>query len=170
MKLLAKSMGLMLMVASLSTSAMMLPSSYNYDRDFFGINKVFNYADQQINKALRNLDAQKSFYNNDMIKYFDGKNNSYVVMVNTDGYKKDELEVSVNNGVLNIGGKASKEVKSINKYSSNYGSFSYNISLPKDADEGSITSQHKNGMLYIKFTKTRTLLPKVRIIKITTQK
>jgi HSP20 family molecular chaperone IbpA len=162
-----KYLGILLMASTLSATAM-VPSTYHYGNDIFGINKVFDYADRKIDRMLADLDTQKSFYNNDMFKYFDNKTKSYVVMVNTNGYEAGDLSVSVKNRVLSISGKASEETKSTNKFSSNHGSFNYSITLPKDANEVNVASEYKNGVLYVRFPQKSETQLEVRQIKIST--
>ena len=61
---------------------------YNTD-NVFNVDRVLQYADEAIydilllDKPVRYMDMERSFYNNDMIKYYDKKTGLYVVLVNT---------------------------------------------------------------------------------------
>lgn len=132
---------------------------YNTD-NVFNVDRVLQYADEAnadeaiydillLDKPVRYMDMERSFYNNDMIKYYDKKTGLYVVLVNTDGFKKTELSVNVERRILNISGVS----RSSTANTSRSGRFSFSISLPSDADEDSVTSEYKNGMLYVKIQK-----------------
>lgn len=166
MKYLTKSVAILLIALSMSAKAMIIPT-YTPGSDFFGINKVFDYADRKIDEAIKNLDTKGSFYNNDLMKYYDVKSNEYVVMVNTNGYTKKDLNVSIEKEFVTISGKASGESPSSHGYSSAYGSFSYTITIPDDADSENVTSVYKNKMLYVKFPKSNKK-PTRKQIKIST--
>ena len=83
---------------------------------------------------------------------------SFDVEVAAPGIRKDEFELSVENGVLTIKGKNEKEEEEKKKnytrkeFSSR--SFIKSLTLPENTDKESIKAKHEDGVLKITFKKS----------------
>lgn len=95
-------------------------------------------------------------------------NKQLVAEVQVPGFKKDEVEVSVHNGVLEI--KGEHKDKEENEKTRNYmvreshTSFYRRLALPKHADGDSVNASFENGML--KVTVPFKELPKPKKVEI----
>jgi HSP20 family protein len=91
----------------------------------------------------------------------------FEIEVAAPGIKKDEFELSIENGVLQVSGKNEKEEEENKKnytrkeFSSR--SFSKYLTLPENVDKDSIQAKHKDGVLSISFAKTAQSTEKKRI-------
>ncbi|MDX1684760.1 MAG: Hsp20/alpha crystallin family protein [Saprospiraceae bacterium] len=88
---------------------------------------------------------------------------SYEIEVAAPGIKKEDFNVAVNNGMLNISGKGEKEEEEKTK---NYArkefssqSFTKTFTLPDNVDEDSIQARYEDGVLRINLKKTKKELP-----------
>jgi HSP20 family protein len=84
--------------------------------------------------------------------------------------KKDDVRVSVENGVLNISGerKVEKEEKDkkYHRVERAYGRFERSFTLPDGADGTKITAEFKEGVLKVHLPKTETAKPKSVTVKV----
>lgn len=101
---------------------------------------------------------------------------SYVISAAVAGLKPEEIDITVEEGVLSISGevKNSYAVNSTEGESSEgaevpvkfhlrerfYGSFNRKLRLPKDADSEAISATHEDGVLTINVSKSAAALPK----------
>lgn len=82
---------------------------------------------------------------------------NFEVEVAAPGLKKEEFDISVENGVLRISGKSEKEAEEKRKnytrreFSSR--SFSNRFTLPENVDGDSIDAKYDNGILHLKLKK-----------------
>merc|ERR1712188_107685 len=85
---------------------------------------------------------------------------SYTVTVDVPGMSKDDLELSIDDGCLNISGKRStdeqEETDNCRIHERRHFNFSRSLRLPKDAGTKSedVTAAHKDGVLAVTFLKT----------------
>jgi len=88
------------------------------------------------------------------------------IEVKTDlpGLKKEEIDVSIHDGILTIKGekKQENEQKKDNYYKCErfYGSFSRSIKLPAEVDANKVEANYKDGVLDIKLIKKEESKPK----------
>jgi HSP20 family protein len=87
------------------------------------------------------------------------KGSYYEVVADLPNIDKPNIDVKAENGVLSIKAESKKnnEEKKDNKIIHQerfVGSFYRSMTLPKDADEGNISSEYKDGLLTIKIPKT----------------
>lgn len=79
------------------------------------------------------------------------KEGKYVLTAELPGIPKEDISISIDNGVLTITGKkeTSKEEKDANYYlkECSYGSFTRSFRLPGEVEEGKIEAVFKNGVL-----------------------
>lgn len=93
----------------------------------------------------------------------------YLFKVELPEVKKDEINISFQEGVLTIEGerKAEKEEKGkkYHRIERSYGNFVRSFTLPKDADENKITAEFKDGLLLVHVLKTDKPHPKTVEVK-----
>jgi HSP20 family protein len=84
--------------------------------------------------------------------------------------KKDDVKVTVDNGVLTIKGERKQEKEEKNKKFHRverfYGSFTRSFTLPDKVDENRIEASFKDGMLTLTIPKTEASKPKAIDVKI----
>jgi HSP20 family protein len=84
--------------------------------------------------------------------------------------KKDDVKVTVENGVLTIRGerKQEKEEKDekFHRIERSYGSFTRSFTLPDNVNESRIDASFKDGMLYLQVPKTEEAKPKAIEVKV----
>jgi HSP20 family protein len=78
--------------------------------------------------------------------------------------RKEDVKVTVYNGVLTIRGKRIQEKeengKKFHRVERRYGSFTRNFTLPDNVDENEIKAAFKDGMLHLQINKTEEAKPK----------
>ncbi len=94
----------------------------------------------------------------------------YRIEVAAPGLEKEDLKVSVNDGVLTISSekKVEKEDKddSYIRREFGYTSFCRSFTLPEEANSDKISAKHKNGVLYVSIPKSEVKVTPVKDIKI----
>lgn len=84
--------------------------------------------------------------------------------------KKEDVKVSIDNGVLSIRGERKQEKeekdKKFHRVERFYGSFTRSFTLPDNVDETKIEASFKDGMLNLKIPKTTASKPKAIDVKI----
>ena len=88
----------------------------------------------------------------------------YLIKAELPEVNKDEVKVTVENGVVSIKGERKFEKEDNNrKYhriERSYGSFVRSFSVPDDADPGKVTAEFKDGVLLLRLTKSEEKKPK----------
>lgn len=88
----------------------------------------------------------------------------YMIKAEIPEVQKDDVHVSVENGVLNIRGERKFEKedkhKTYHRIERCYGSFSRSLSLPDDADPDRVSAEFKDGLLRVRLTKSEAKKPK----------
>jgi HSP20 family protein len=94
----------------------------------------------------------------------------YLIKAELPGIDKDQVKVTVENGLLLIAGERKSEHEEKNrKYhrvERSYGSFLRSFSLPDDADGTKIKAEFKNGVLKVHLPKSEDAKPKSIEIKV----
>ena len=94
----------------------------------------------------------------------------FLVRVELPGLRKEEVKVTVDNGVLTISGerKVEKEEKTrkYHRVERSYGKFERNFTLPDKADGARITAEFKEGMLQVRLPKADKPTDKALEVKI----
>lgn len=92
----------------------------------------------------------------------------YVVKAELPGLKKEEVKVTLNNGVLTLSGerKSEKEQKDekFHRVERSYGSFTRSFSLPEDIVSEGVTAECKDGVVTVRVA--RSEVPKSRSIEV----
>jgi HSP20 family protein len=126
----------------------------SFDRDFASLFDTFSWP---LNKG-------------DWSPSLDIQENKDELIVTTDlpGMKKEEIELSVENGVLTISGERkneeSKEEGGWQRLERSYGSFQRSVALPRGVDESKVKAEYKDGVL--KVTLNKSEISKTKTIKI----
>lgn len=82
---------------------------------------------------------------------------AYLIKAELPDVEKDDVDVSVENGMLTISGERrfehEEEDETRHRVERMYGTFSRSFTLPSDADEAHISARSKNGMLKVRIPK-----------------
>ena len=88
----------------------------------------------------------------------------YLITAELPEMKKEEVKVTVENGVLTISGerKFEKEEKKkkYHRVERGYGTFMRSVTLPEDADANKVKAEFKNGLLRVHLPKSEKAKPK----------
>ncbi len=94
----------------------------------------------------------------------------YVISAELPEVKKQDVKVTVENGVLTISGERNfeKEEKGrkYHRVERSYGSFVRSFTLPDDADASKVTAAFRDGMLKVQVTKSEAARPKQIEVKV----
>lgn len=95
----------------------------------------------------------------------------YLIRADLPGMTREEIKVSVEDGVLSLSGEKKSEFETAKKDSyyhleRRYGKFLRSFSLPSHVDSGNIEARYTNGVLEINLKKTEESKPKAIEVKI----
>ena len=94
----------------------------------------------------------------------------YTVCIEVPGLKKDDLNVTVHDGVLTISGerKTEKDVKegTVHRTERYYGKFSRSVSLPSAIRADKVSAAYKDGVLTVEVPKAEEAKPKTIEVKV----
>jgi len=94
----------------------------------------------------------------------------YLVKVDLPEVKKEDVKVSVENGVLAISGerKLEKEEKGkkYHRIERSYGSFMRSFALPESTDGSKVTAEYKDGLLRVHLPKSEQAKPRAVEVKV----
>jgi HSP20 family protein len=94
----------------------------------------------------------------------------YLIKAELPEVKKEDVKVTVENGVLTITGerKFEKEEKGkkYHRVERAYGNFLRSFALPDDADANKVNAEFKDGVLTVRVTKSETAKPKQIEVKV----
>jgi len=89
---------------------------------------------------------------------------AYLVKTEIPGVKKEDVKVTIQDGMLTIQGERKMEKeekdKKFHRIERSYGSFMRSFRVPEDADENSVKAEFKDGMLNVTLTKSEKAKPK----------
>ncbi len=84
--------------------------------------------------------------------------------------KKEDVKVTVENGVLTIQGERRQDKeekgKKYHRVERSYGSFVRSFTLPESVDEGAVKGEYKDGVLHLHLPKTEKVKPKAIDVKV----
>ena len=97
--------------------------------------------------------------------------NAYKLTADVPGLSKEDVKVSVENGVLSISGekkaeKHEKKDKGWHYYERSYGSFSRSFNLPEHVDSENIHASYRNGVLELTLAKREVAKSKAIEVKV----
>ncbi len=94
----------------------------------------------------------------------------YTVTLEVPGLKKDDIHVSVHDGVLTVSGerKNEKSVKegTVHRTERFYGKFSRSVSLPAAVSSDKVNAVYKDGVLTVEIPKAEEAKPKTVEVKV----
>ncbi len=89
---------------------------------------------------------------------------AYLIKAEIPGVKKEDVKVTIENGMLTIQGERKMEKeekdKKFHRIERSYGSFTRSFRLPEDADESAVKAEFKDGMLNVTLPKSAKAKPK----------
>jgi HSP20 family protein len=95
---------------------------------------------------------------------------AFVIKVEIPEVNKDDVKVTVDNGVLTIRGERKQEKeeegKKFHRVERHYGSFARSFTLPDNVDETKVTASFKDGMLKLQIPKAEEAKPEVIEVKV----
>ncbi len=88
----------------------------------------------------------------------------YLIKAEIPGVKKEDVKVTIQDGILTIQGERKMEKeekdKKYHRIERSYGSFTRSFRLPDDADESAVKAEFKDGLLNVTLTKSAKAKPK----------
>lgn len=94
----------------------------------------------------------------------------YVITAELPGIRKEEVAVTVENGVLNFSGERKSQhdekSKRCHRIERAYGRFERSFTLPEDADAQKVSAEYKDGVLRIHLPKDTRALPRSVDVKV----
>ncbi len=95
---------------------------------------------------------------------------AYLIKGEVPGVNKDDVKVTVQDGMLTIQGERKQEKeekgKKFHRVECNYGSFMRSFRVPDDADESAVKAEFKDGMLNVTLPKSAKAKPKSIEVKV----
>lgn len=89
---------------------------------------------------------------------------AYLIKGEIPGVKKEDVKVTIQDGMLTIQGERKQEKeekgKKFHRIERSYGSFARSFRVPSDADENSVKAEFKDGMLNVTLAKSEKAKPK----------
>jgi len=89
---------------------------------------------------------------------------AYLIKAEIPGVNKEDVKVTIENGMLTIQGERKMEKeekdKKFHRIERSYGSFMRSFRVPDDADESAVKAEFKDGVLNITLTKSAKAKPK----------
>jgi|SRR5579863_1498106 len=94
----------------------------------------------------------------------------YLVKAELPEVKKEDVKVSVEDGVLTIRGERKQEKedkgKKFHRVERSYGVFERSFTLPEDADDGKVSAEFKEGILSVHLAKSEKAMAKPKQIEV----
>ncbi|MEW6247725.1 MAG: Hsp20/alpha crystallin family protein [Nitrospirota bacterium] len=94
----------------------------------------------------------------------------YLIKAELPGVKKEDIKVTLQEGVLTIQGerKQEKEEKGrkYHRIERSYGTFMRSFTLPDSADDSKVSAEFKDGLLYLHVPKSEKAKPKAIEVKV----
>ena len=120
-----------------------------FDNDFFGIDRTAGFSPA--------LDVSED-------------TNEYRVNLEVPGINPDDLDISLESGVLTVKGEKKDETekkdKNYHRVERSYGSFTRSLKFPVDIDSEKIKADYRDGVLHISLPKAETAKQKRIEVKV----
>lgn len=143
------------------------PSDRRYGWELFGdfdefVNQMFR------SPALRNGEGERSMAPAIDVTETEG---AYVVRADLPGIKKENLDVTINDGVLTINAESryehdEREKGRVIRQERRYGKFVRSMRLGGDVDEAKVTADYTDGILTLTLPKSEEVKPKKIDVKV----
>lgn len=139
---------------------------------FRDMEMLFDRLDRQRGAVARGEDRQELMTVADWTPSVDVSEteDEYLIKVELPEVRKEDVKVTIHDGVLTLRGERKLETEEKNKkfhrVERAYGSFARSFTLPENVDDGSVEAQHKDGMLYLHLGKVEQAKPKSIEVKV----
>ena len=94
----------------------------------------------------------------------------YLIKAELPEVKKEDVKVTVENGVLTLQGERRREKeekgKRFHRVERSYGSFVRSFSLPESVEEGAVKAEYRDGVLNLHLPKSEKVKPKAIDVKV----
>ena len=94
----------------------------------------------------------------------------YLIKAELPEVRKEDVKVTVENGVLTLQGERRQEKeekgKRFHRVERSYGSFVRSFTLPESVDEGGVKAEYKDGVLALHLPKSEKVKPKAIDVKV----
>ena len=94
----------------------------------------------------------------------------YLIKAELPEVRKEDVKVTVENGVLTLQGERRQEkeekAKRFHRVERSYGSFVRSFTLPESVDENSVKAEYKDGVLNLHLPKSEKVKPKAIDVKV----
>lgn len=94
----------------------------------------------------------------------------YVIKIELPEVKKEEVKVTIENGVLRIGGERRQEkeeqTRKFHRIERSYGNFVRTFTMPENVDEAKVLADFRDGMLTLHLPKTEKARQKAIEVKV----
>ena len=94
----------------------------------------------------------------------------YLIKAELPDVKKEDVKVTVENGVLTLQGERRQEKeekgKRFHRVERSYGSFARSFSLPESVDDAGVKAEYKDGVLNLHLPKSEKVKPKAIDVKV----
>ena len=94
----------------------------------------------------------------------------YLVKADLPDIKKDDVKITIDDGVLSMEGERKQEKeekdKKFHKVERVYGKFVRRMALPSDVDEGKVSAEFKDGVLHVHLPKAEHARPHTVDVKV----
>ncbi len=94
----------------------------------------------------------------------------YLIKAELPEVRKEDVKVTVENGVLTLQGERRQEKeekgKKFHRVERSYGSFVRSFSLPESVEEGAVKAEYKDGVLNLHLPKSEKVKPKAIDVKV----
>jgi HSP20 family protein len=94
----------------------------------------------------------------------------YVVFLELPGLKKEDISVTVQDGVLTVSGERKREqdvtTGNVHRTERYYGKFTRSVSLPPTAKSDKVAATYKDGVLHVELPKAEEAKPKSIEVKV----
>ncbi len=94
----------------------------------------------------------------------------FLIKVELPEVKRDDIKVTVENGVLSITGERKfekeEQTRKYHRVERSYGSFLRSFTLPEGTESGKVNAEFKDGVLLVHLTKTKTAKPSAHTVKV----
>lgn len=140
-----------------------------WDDPFAGLTSLHSQLDDMFNNMLTSIPAVQNLQSMPAMDVYTEDDKQLVAEVNAPGFDKNDVEVNVHNGMLEIKGEKSEKTEDKGKKRSymmreSHASFYRRIALPDYADSDKVNAEFHNGVL--KVTVPFKALPKPKKIAI----
>lgn len=131
-----------------------------------GFGNAIVEAATNMNKLLENLSPSR------LIRKFKEKDESYTIKYQMPGLSKDDVKITVENGILFIQGERKEEEEGEGSDDdefwsiATYGYYNTSLMLPEDAKVEEITAEMKDGVLHVIIPKDETKKKQIKEVHV----